>query len=187
MKRLIVTLFLAVGLAGCQTLPPVNFAVSDVGYTEHKVEAELKSLTVSLASPEEKKGNLPAGSEVAAPLWRDALQDALNRMAIFQDDAKTKVNLTVKILALNMPSFGAGMTTTSIAKYEIINRANGDIIYTQDVTADGTVPFNYAFLGVVRARESLNRSVQQNIAQFLQSLETVDISKPMFPAGVTTK
>ncbi|MBV6271731.1 lipoprotein [Alcaligenaceae bacterium CGII-47] len=187
MKRLIITLLLVFGLAGCQTLPPVNFAVPNVGFTEHKVDAELKSLTVSLASPEERKGNLPAGSEVAAPLWRDALQDALNRMAIFQDDAKTKVNLTVKILALNMPSFGAGMTTTSIARYEIINRANGDVIYTQDVTANGIVPFDYAFMGVVRARESLNRSVQENIAQFLQALETVDITKPMFPTGAEAK
>ncbi len=168
-------------------MPPVNFAVSNVGYSETKVDAELKSITVSLASPEEKKGDLPAGAEGAAPLWQAALQDALNRMAIFRDDAGKRVNLSVKILAIDMPAFGASMTTKSIARYELIDRANGDIIYTQDISADGVVPFDYAFMGLVRVRESLNRSVQQNIAQFLQALETVDISKPMFPAAVARK
>ena len=35
-------------------------------------------------------------------------------------------------------------------------------------------------------RESINRAVQNNITQFLQALETVDVQKPMFPvkAGV---
>ncbi|HCP77732.1 MAG: UDP-N-acetylglucosamine acyltransferase [Pusillimonas sp.] len=182
MRRLIVTVAFMMTLAGCQSLPPVNFAVPNVGFSENKVDAELRSITVSLASPEEKKGDLPAGAEVAAPMWRAALQEALNRMAIFQDDADTKVNLSVKVLALDMPSFGASMTTTSIARYEIIDRSNGDIIYTEEIAADGVVPFDHAFIGAVRARESLNRSVQQNIAQFLQALETVDVAKPMFPA-----
>ncbi len=79
------------------------------------------------------------------------------------------------------------MTTKSAARYEIIDRANGDIIFTQDINSEGVVPFDYAFIGMIRARESLNRSVQQNIAQFLQALETVDVSKPMFPAKVPQK
>lgn len=184
MFRSLATLIFLFALAGCQSLPPVNFAVSNVGYSEKKVDAELRSITVTLAGPEEKKGDIPAGAEVAPPMWQTALEDALSRMAIFRDDANMKVNLSVKVLALDMPSFGAGMTTTSIARYELINRANGDIIYTEEISADGVVPFDYAFMGVVRARESLNRSVQQNIAQFLQALETVDITKPMFPAEV---
>lgn len=187
MRKLFASLVIIAGLTGCQSMPPVNFAVSNVGYSEKKVDAELKAITVSLASPEEKTGDLPAGAEVAAPLWQAALQDAINRMAIFRDDSEKRVNLSVKILAIDMPAFGASMTTKSAARYELIDRANGDIIFTQDIAADGVVPFDYAFMGVVRARESLNRSVQQNIAQFLQALETIDVSKPMFPAKVAQK
>ncbi|WP_397475417.1 UDP-N-acetylglucosamine acyltransferase [Pusillimonas sp.] len=187
MRKLIASFAVLIGLAGCQSMPPVNFAVSTVGYSEKKIDAELKSITVSLANPEEKTGDLPSGAEVAAPLWQAALQDAINRMAIFRDDAEKRVNLTVKILAIDMPSFGASMTTKSAARYELIDRANGDIIFTQDIAADGVVPFDYAFVGMVRARESLNRSVQQNIAQFLQALETIDASKPMFPSEVAQK
>lgn len=38
-----------------------------------------------------------------------------------------------------------------------------------------------AFVGMVRARESINRAAQNNIKQFLQAVETVDVEKPMFP------
>ncbi|AOH37362.2 hypothetical protein BGP89_02865 [Luteimonas sp. JM171] len=75
------------------------------------------------------------------------------------------------------------MTTRTTARYEIIDREDGSIIFTQDVQAAGEVPMGYAFAGVIRARESINRSVQNNIAQFLQSLETVDASRPMFPSS----
>lgn len=74
-----------------------------------------------------------------------------------------------------------GAASSTIARYELIDRATGSIVYTQDVSASGEVPFNYASAGVIRARESISRSAQNNIAQFLQSLETVDISKLMFP------
>ncbi|MEL5746883.1 UDP-N-acetylglucosamine acyltransferase [Escherichia coli] len=105
-------------------------------------------------------------------------------MTIFRDSSPNTVSLNVKVLALDVPAFGVSMTTKAIARYEIINRANGDIIYTQDIESTGTVPAGYAFYGIVRARESVNRAVQNNITQFLQALESVDLSRPMFPVRV---
>ena len=168
-------------LAGCQSMAPLNFSTPNVGYSSTKLDAELRSLTVSLARPDEAKGEIPAGTEAIPQLWQSALQEALDRMAIFKDDGSKKINVSVKILALDAPAFGASMTTTTIARYELIDRANGDIIYSQEISAAGEVPFGYSLVGLVRARESVNRSVQNNISQFLQALETVDISKPMFP------
>ncbi|EJB5613793.1 TPA: UDP-N-acetylglucosamine acyltransferase [Klebsiella oxytoca] len=105
-------------------------------------------------------------------------------MAIFKDNSANTVSLNVKVLAIDVPSFGMAMTTKAVARYEVINRSNGDIIYTQDIESTGTVPASYAFVGVVRARESINRAVQNNITQFLQALESVELSRPMFPSKV---
>ena len=49
-------------------------------------------------------------------------------------------------------------------------------------TSEGTTPWDYAFEGIIRMREAINRAVQNNILLFLQALETIDLSKPMFPA-----
>lgn len=186
MKKILYILLFSIFLAGCESLPPINFSVPDVGYSEKKLDAEVRSITVTLARPDEAKGEIPAGTEEIPALWKEALQEALDRMAIFRDDASKKINLSVKILALDLPSFGASMTTKSIARYELIDRANGDIIYSQEIAADGVVPFNHSFAGFVRARESINRAVQNNLTQFLQALETVELEKPMFPTQSTS-
>ncbi len=171
-------------LAGCgATIPPLNFSVPNVGVSQKKIDAEMKSMTVTIARPDEKTGDLPVGMEQMVPqLWQTALTEALNKMTIFQDDATKKVNVSVKILKLNPPGAGASMTTETAARYEIMDRKTGDIIFTQDIASSGTTPFDHSFLGVARARESINRAVQNNITQFLQALETVDVQKPMFPA-----
>jgi uncharacterized lipoprotein YajG len=184
MNKIIAALGLALILTGCQSVPPLNFSVPNVGYAKKKVDAEMKSMTVSIARPDEKTGNVPAGIEVLVPqLWQTALQESLNRMAVFKDDAPAKVNLAVKILKLDVPSGGINFDTSVAARYEIIDRRNGDIIYTQDITSKGSVPFDYAFVAIARQREAVNRAVQNNITQFLQALDTVDVSKPMFPTA----
>lgn len=181
-KKLLGILF-ALLLTGCQTPPPLNFSVPGVGVSTKKIDAEVKTITVTLARPDEAKGDLPMGIEGITNFWKESLQEALDRMAIFKDDAPNKLSIQVKILAFNMPSFGASMTSTSIARYELIDRGTGSIVYTQDISADGVVPFDHAFMGVTRARESINRTAQNNIKLFLQALETVDITKPMFPSA----
>lgn len=186
MKKILCVVFVSFLMAGCQSLPPLNFSVPDVGVSQTKLDAEIKSITVTLARPDEKKGDLPMGSEEIPEFWETALEEALNRMVIFKDEASKRLSLSVKILAVNIPSFGFEMETTSIARYELIDRANGDIVYTQEISASGVTPLNFAFAGIVRARESINRSVQNNIASFLQALETVDIHKPMFPSAQST-
>ncbi len=172
-------------LSGCGSVPPLNFSVPNVGVSQKKIDAEMKSMTVTIARPDEKTGDLPLGMEQLVPqIWQTSLTEALNKMAIFQDDAVKKVNVSVKILKLNPPGAGLAMTTETAARYEITDRKTGDVIFTQDITSSGTTPLDYAFMGVARARESINRAVQNNITQFLQALETVDVQKPMFPVKV---
>lgn len=196
LQHLIVAAFVAALLSGCGSLPPLNFSAPNVGMSGRKIDAELKSLTVTVARPDEKTGNLDLkyaamdmngqggsmGDQMVPQMWQTALTEALNQMVIFQDDAPKKVNLSVKILKLDVPSAGVSFTTNATARYEIMDRKTGDLIFTQDISSSGTTPMDFAFLGIARMRESINRAVQNNITQFLQALETVDIQKPMFPS-----
>jgi hypothetical protein len=183
LTKILAACSIAFSLTACQSIPPLNFSTPNVGVSQKKIDAELKSMTVTIARPDEKTGELPVGMETIVPqLWQTALTESINKMAIFQDDAIKKVNVSVKILKLNIPGGGFSMTTETAARYEITDRKNGDIIYTQDISSEGVVPMDYAFLGLTRQRESINRAVQNNITQFLQALETIDTSKPMFPS-----
>ena len=139
---------------------------------------------VTVARPDEKKGDLKFNmqySETIPELWKTGLEDSLNRFLIFRDDGAKKLNLSVKILEWDTPSFGAEMTTETIARYELIDRSDGTVYFSSEITSKGIVPFDYAFAGVVRAMESANRAVQNNISLFLQQLQNVDLSKPLVP------
>ena len=174
-------------LSGCAgTLPPLSFSVPNVGLSSHKIDAEIKSITVITARPDEATGEFAAGvGPETSRLWQTSIQEALDKMLIFKDDSPKKISLSIKILKLEAPHAGFSMTTTTAAKYEIMDRSNGDIIYSGIIESEGTTPADYAFQGRARARESINRAVQNNITQFLQVLETLDISKPMFPAKIS--
>jgi len=180
-------------LTGCQTLPPVDFGLGSVGVSQKKIDADLKTISVQVAPKNKQRGEVDvqmlesAGTQASSgqaiiSAWQTSLQDALARMAVFNDNSTRKLSLSVAILKLDIPSMGINFETETIAKYELIDRSNGDIIYTSDVAAKGSVSGSEAFLGVIRARAAASNSVRENIKQFLRELETVDVSKPMFPA-----
>ena len=187
----LLTVMGALALAGCGQMPPLNFSVPNVGLAEHRLDAEVRSVTVTLARPDEQIGEIDifmaemaanASGAGLANQWHVALQEALNRSLIFRDGGSKTVSIAVKVMKLSVPDVGFSFTTEAVARYEVIDRANGDIIFSQDVSSSGTTPMDYAFNAAVRTRESINRAVQNNIALFLQATETIDLAKPMFPA-----
>lgn len=173
-----------VTLSGCLTVPPVDFTVQDVGVVSDRKNAELISLTVGFA-PQAQQKKVQANATIP-PLWKESLQDAINRSLIFIDDADRKINLSARITEFDIPGAGGAMKTRVGAIYEIVDRANGDLLFAQEISSEGVVPFDYAFTGVTRAVESWNRAVRNNIADFINILEQTDISMAAFPATQVT-
>jgi hypothetical protein len=165
-------------LGGCTSMPPVDFTVQDVGIVEERKDVELKSLTVGFA-PQNQQDKVEANATIP-PVWKEALQDAINRSLLFKDDVPTKVNISVRITEFDIPAGGIDMKTTVSAIYEIVDRGTGDLLFTQKISSDGVVPFDYAFVGAVRAVESWNRAVRNNIADFINLVGESDLTKPVF-------
>jgi hypothetical protein len=184
LSNLIMAAFAAVVLTGCANIPPppLNYSVPNIGMSSKKLDAEVKSIIVSIARPDETTGKMFSNMDKTPALWKSALEEGLNNMVVFSDEGSHKVNITVKILKFEPSTPGVEMTSTTEAKYDIVDRKTGDIIYTQNISSSATVPFAYSTNGLTRIIESVNRAVQNNIAQFLQALETVNVQKPMFPA-----
>jgi hypothetical protein len=164
-------LLAATVLAGCNPAPPINFSVTDVQASAVKADADLRSITVTLASPEQKTGPLPPDGLVIVAPWKEALTDAVNRAVIFNDDSRRHANLAVKVLKFDIPSAGIDMKTDVEAHYELTDRNSGRPIFDHVIATTGICPFDYAFLGAIRARESMNRAVQANISEFIAQYE----------------
>lgn len=166
-----VLLLSALLLGACtQGVPPLNFSVPYLSPASRKLPVEARSITVAIARPDEQETVFAAGQETLTPIWKTALEEALNRSAVFQDDAPRKVSVAVTVLKVNVPAFGVTFPVDTAARYQIINRATGATLYERRIETQGTVPSDFSFIGVARARESVNRSVQANIAEFVKSL-----------------
>ena len=191
-------------LAGCAQpqMPPLNFSVPDIGLSARPIDAEIRSLTVTIGRPDEQVGLVDweyiddTGGGAITAAWQNAMQEALDRTLIFRDGGEKKVSIAVKILKLEIPRGFLAISERSaetVARYEVIDRTNGDIIYTQEIASSGTVPIDYVNELIAGghdsyqrdAREGVNRAVQNNISLFLRAAETIDVAKPMFPAGTT--
>lgn len=187
MKKFVLISLVAFALTACQSIPPLNFSVPNVGVSKKKIDAEVKSMTVTLARADEVTGKMPSNMNGVGQTWQVAIIEALNKMTIFKDDAKKKLNLSVKVTSMDVPQMGIAFTTSTTALYEITDRATGDVIYSRSISSEGTTPADFAFNGIARKIESVNRAVQNNITIFLQDLETIDVNKPMFPANQSKK
>jgi hypothetical protein len=182
MRRVLLFSAFVMPLVGCgQPLPPLNFSVPSVGPSSSRINADLRNITVSAGRPDEATGPLPIDPGTLS-VWKDALTEALDRMAIFSEGANRRVSLQVKVLKVDVPAAGISFTTTVDARYELIDRATGAILFSQTFSSSGTVPGDHAFLGMIRARESVNRAVQNNITLFLRSIESLRIDAPAFPS-----
>lgn len=159
-------------LTGCVSAPPLNFSLQDVEPSKRPLDAELRSVSVSFAAPSEQTGDVPSNGEGIPLLWERALVEAVNKRSVFNDESANKVNLFVKIKQLEPPAGGFTMVTAATASYLLVNRKSGATLLEQTITTKGSVPPGYAFAGYVRAKESINRAVQNNIREFLDGLDS---------------
>lgn len=178
--RKVVALGASFLMVGCASTQPLNFTPSLVEAAGVKLDAALVNVTVALASTKGSTGEkrrIDAGGFEAqvASLWKTALEDSITRSAIFTDSSNRRVNLSVRILSITVPSGAVVMHSRVSALYELIDRNTGKSVFTTQVDTDGRVSGDYAFMGATRSRESVNRAVQQNIEEFIQRLKTAQL------------
>lgn len=177
-KLLFITLFSAV-LVGCSAPAALNFTPNELQPVQptQKINAEIKTINVSVATKEEQKGELQVGflgneyEQSFKSTLKSSLEESLARTAIFKDDAPTKLTLIAKVLKFESPGSGVNFDTNMIMKYSFIDCNTGGTIYDTEVSSFGSVPFNYAFAGFVRATEARNRAVKENITKLIEDLK----------------
>lgn len=181
MNKVVAFALLTLALGGCAT-QPLNFTPANVAPVANKIDAQIMNVNVGLDSTTGstfKKKRLDAGGFEAQlqQLWKSSLEDTLARSAVFNDNSARRVNLSVTIVRLALPKGAVVMHTGTVARYDIIDRATGKVVYSSEIESDGRVSGDYAFMGATRARESVNRSVQNNISEFVNRLNSANLTQ----------
>jgi hypothetical protein len=171
-QNIILSVFFVIILAGCATMPPLDMTLQSIPSVDRQ-DVELKSITVGYVA--QTSATTIETNHLVPPAWEMALQDAINRSLIFKDDQERKITISVRINHFDVPAAGFAMVSDCGAIYEITDRSNGETIFSESIRTSGTVPVDYAFAGIIRVQESINRCARANILSFLSALDGSDI------------
>lgn len=179
MVKRFLLLGLVVGLTACSAPAVLNFTPTHVvpAQQSEKINAEIRSINISVATKEEQRGDLQVGfsgneyEQSFRTTFKEGLEEALARSAIFNDESPNKLSLSAKVLKFDSPGNNTQSLTYMTVRYEFLNRKTGQTAYVVEINSVGSVPLSYAFPGVVRFTEGRNRAVKANIEKFLENLK----------------
>jgi hypothetical protein len=177
MKKYLAICLLALTVSGCaiQT-PTLNFTPEDILPTGGKINAELKTINVSVAKDDERLGDTQVGfggnsyEQSFRQSLKEALEESIAKSAVFNDLSTNKLSLTAKVMKFQTSPVGINFDTDLIIRYQLLDRATGKLMFTRDIASTGRVPGDYAFMGSTRHAEARNVAVRENIKQFIGSL-----------------
>ena len=162
---------LAVFLGGCATpVTQVNFVPAGITRASAPVDMELKTVTVVIAEPAVQTGQVRINATIP-PLWKDAIQTAVDEAGLFKDDASRKVTISALIRKFNFNPMGFSNSCDVEVVYSVVDRSNGKIIFSRDITTTSSSNAGENWVAAVRLVNLWNRCAQESIRQFIEALK----------------
>lgn len=157
-------------LAGCAT-PATSQAMTVKPGAVAAVNPKLKGQVAVADVKGGKETNPMWTSQVDAAGFRKALTDSLAVSGYLAPDAASaKYKVSADLVALEQPLFGLTFDVKSDVKYQVSGTgAPRDFV----IKATGTAGTSDAFVAVERLRIANERSVMENIKEFLNRLATL--------------
>jgi hypothetical protein len=168
MLRAIVGVLLLI-VCACAPASPPELNIGNVKPAPARINADLASLDVEPASRDRAVDPLPPSLLPLLPPWRDALQDALSRTALFTPGAPRRMFLKVKVLQFAV----SGGALNLFARYQLFDNPAGDPIFSTDVMTNIPIASGEDAASALRDQRLARRAIQANIVQFLDRLETL--------------
>ncbi|MDP3802187.1 hypothetical protein [Brevundimonas sp.] len=135
--------------------PGLTAAASDLGY---------RSVTSVIVSGG-RETNPMFSAQVSNEDFKTALEASLDAAGYMGADGPPMV-VTANMIELNQPMMGLDMSVTSRIQYSVTS--DGRVVFNDTVAATGTATMGEAFAGVERLRLANEKSIKENIRQFLQ-------------------
>lgn len=154
------------GLAACAT--PSNPANMTLPATpalaaspSHPAYHAVTSVTVTGG----KETNPLWTAQVSSEAFKTALEDSLE-LAGYTGAQGRPVAVSATLVNLHQPLAGFDMSVTSQVRYTVTQE--GRLVFDETVSATGTARMGEAFVGVERLRIANEKSIRENIAEFLK-------------------
>ena len=168
-----------------------GFVLTGCATPSNKAAMSISKVEQAASNPEYlgafKLGNILGGKETN-PLWtsqvsngsfKAALEDSLRNVRYLASGSEGVFVIDANLQKLDQPLFGLTFDVTSEVSYRIEGRG---YTKTLQIVSVGTATVSDAFIGIERLRIANERSIKQNITDFIN---TVDRDKDMLRARST--
>lgn len=149
--------------------------------TPAETQAMIVSPDASIGQNPKLKGKVTignvAGGQETNPLWtsqvdnqsfRDALSGSLSAFGYLASDPKAASHkVDANLMSLNQPIFGLTLDVQSNIQYTV---TTGGTSKEHVISATGSATFSDAAVAITRLRLANERSIKENITQFLKQL-----------------
>jgi hypothetical protein len=153
------------GLAACATPSnPANMTLPAspalMARPDHPAYHSVTSVTVSGG----KETNPLWTAQVSNEAFRTALEDSLE-LAGYTGTQNRPIAVSATLVSLAQPMAGFDLSVTSQVRYSVTQE--GRSVFDETVSATGTASMGEAFVGTERLRIANEKSIQENIKEFL--------------------
>jgi hypothetical protein len=148
-------------MTGCAVAPSTPAAMTPDTVVTAKQSPKTASVTAT--------GGKGVATDAA---MADAVTAAIEKHKTFSkviQGAGADYQLSVTLMSLDMPSFGASFTCKAEMAWAL-KRADGSAAWQEVIRSEGTAGAGEAFVGAERAKMAIERSIRENIGKGLSAL-----------------
>ena len=154
-------------LSGCAT--PANKAAMSITKTEQlSRQAQLQGAFIVGTVVGGQETNPLWTSQVSSESFKSALEESLRNIDYFSSGEGGKFTIDANLKKLDQPLFGLTFDVTSEVIYRIEGMGHAKTI---EVSAVGTATPSDAFIAIERLRIANERSIKNNIADFINQID----------------
>lgn len=162
-------------ISGCaEQVTQVRLVPSGIQRVAEPFDMELKTVTMIIAEPPEQTGNVRMRPDFCNT-WRDALQTVVDQAGVFRDDASRKVTIAGVIKKFDFNSAGFSNKCDVEVAYKVIDRSNGQSLFTKTITSGSSKNVGETFNARMRIIDIWNEATQENIRAFVDALKESNI------------
>jgi hypothetical protein len=117
-------------------------------------------------------------SNISNADFKAAIESAIAQSRLFRSVVQGKggdYDLTVTVISLSKPTFGASMTVDMEAGWMLTRGAEKSVVLRKTIKSTHTAAWNEAFAGVTRLRFAVEGAARSNITQGLQAIAALQL------------
>lgn len=177
MRTFLLLSTLLVLLSSCAVKPTqVNLVPTGTIRASVPFDMELKTVAVVIAEQSAQTGKVMVDATFP-PLWKDAIQTAVDEAGLFKDDSSKKVTISALIKKFEFNPTGFSNTCDTEVSYKVIDRSNGKEIFLKNIVTTSSNSAKNTWNANERLINLWNTTTQESIRKFVESLKLSDLKK----------